>query len=143
MNPRARALQSLIRLRKTEVDQARAELARVLAHERAAEVRLAHSRQQLQSEQFEVSAGHTSMDDFLTWLPVGRDAIERAHRLVLEAQQASDQARAGLTQANAALKAAEAVLARWREEEREKEARREQNEVDDLSRRVRGVFGIG
>ncbi|MFT8891128.1 MAG: flagellar export protein FliJ [Acetobacter papayae] len=141
MNPRARALQSLIRLRKTEVDQARAELGRVLAHERAAELRLAQSRQQLENEQHEVSAGRASLGDFRDWLPAGREAIERAHRLVLEAQHVTDQARAGLTQANAALKAAEAVLARWQEEEREKEARREQNEVDDLSRRAKGVFG--
>ncbi|MBO1327889.1 flagellar export protein FliJ [Acetobacter suratthaniensis] len=141
MNPRARALQSLIRLRKTEVDQARAELGRVLAQERAAEMQLAQSRQQLENEQREVTAGRTSMEDFRVWLPAGRAAIERAHRLVFEAQQVTDQARAALTQANAALKAAEAVLARWQEEEREKEARREQNEVDDLSRRVRRVFG--
>lgn len=91
----------------------------------------------IDSEQREASLGHASLDDFRAWLPAGVDAVERARAALDVARQASDQARGMLMQANAALKAAEAILDKRLEEEREARARREQAELDDLSRRNR------
>jgi flagellar protein FliJ len=134
---RTRALRSLIRLRKTEVDQTRSALASVMENEHAVaalvEVRIAL----IESERREASSGLASMDDFRLWLPAGMEAIAHAEEALRIARQASDQAREALMQANAALKAAEAIRDKWLEEAGQIRARREQADNDDLSRRGR------
>lgn len=141
MEARARALQALIRLRKTEVDQAKAALARMLAEEHAALGRLETRRAAIETERRETLVGQVSSDDFRLWLPAGREAVESAETMLHAARCASDQAREALMRANAALKAAEAILDKRLEEEREMRTRREQAEIDDLSRRGRVAAG--
>ncbi|MBL7236456.1 MAG: flagellar FliJ family protein [Komagataeibacter hansenii] len=135
MDPRMRGLQALIRLRKTEVDEAKSALAKAMAEENAAVAYRDRQHALIESEQREATAGRTSMDDFRQWLPAGRAAVERAERAILPLRQASDQARGALMQANAALKAAQAIVDKRLEEEKEIRERREQAEIDDLSRR--------
>ncbi|MBB2189421.1 hypothetical protein HLH34_05510 [Gluconacetobacter azotocaptans] len=132
---RTRTLHALIRLRKTEVDKARAALAKAMAEENAAAANVARRRALIDSERREVSCGHASLDDFRLWLPAGENAVERAEQALRIVRQASDQARETLVQANAVLKAAQTILDRRLEIEKEIRGRREQAEIDDLSRR--------
>ncbi|RFD21545.1 hypothetical protein DY926_00120 [Komagataeibacter melaceti] len=137
MDARTRALQALIRLRQTEVDQAKTALAEAVGKENAALDLVEKRRALIESEQERAVSGQVSMDDFRTWLPAGRDAVEQAQKALSAARQVSDQAREVLIQANAAQKAAQAIMDRRLEEEAETRARREQTEIDDLSRRNR------
>ncbi|MFW7269482.1 flagellar export protein FliJ [Gluconacetobacter sp. Hr-1-5] len=141
MNARTRALRSLIRLHKTKVDQAKATMAEALASEHTARARLESCRATIESERQAAMSEHVSMDDFRRWLPFGQQAVERAENALHIASQASDQARATLMQANAALKAATSILDRRMEEEKEIRTRREMAEIDDLSRRERMMPG--
>lgn len=135
MDARTRTLQALIRLRQTEVDQAKTALAEAVGKENAALALVERRRALIESEQERVVSGQVSMDDFRVWLPAGRDAVEQAQKTLFAARQVSDQAREALIQANAAQKAAQAIMDRRLEEEAETRARREQTEIDDLSRR--------
>lgn len=135
MDARTRALQALIRLRQTEVDQAKTALAEAVGKENAALALVERRRALIESEQERAVSGQVSMDDFRTWLPAGRDAVEQAQKALFAARQVADQAREVLIQANAAQKAAQAIMDRRLEEEAETRARREQTEIDDLSRR--------
>lgn len=137
MDARTRALQALIRLRQTEVDQAKTALAEAVGKENAALDLVEKRRALIESEQERAVSGQVSMDDFRVWLPAGRDAVEQAQKALSAARQVSDQAREVLIQANAAQKAAQAIMDRRLEEEAETRARREQTEIDDLSRRNR------
>nr|WP_246379863.1 flagellar FliJ family protein [Gluconacetobacter johannae] len=128
-------MHALIRLRKTEVDRARAVLAQAMAEEHAAAADVARCRAVIEREQREASCGQTSLDDFRLWLPAGEDAVKRAEQALHAARQVSDQARETLVRANAVLKAAQTILDRRLEDEREARGRREQAEIDDLSRR--------
>ena len=135
MDPRTRALHALVRLRRTEADQAQAALAKALADERTAFELVEARRAQIESERQTAAGDDTLGAAFRDWLPVGREAVERAQAGLNTARQASERARASMIQAHAALKAAQAIVDKRHEEENEMRARREQAEIDDLSRR--------
>ncbi|GAB6969147.1 hypothetical protein JCM25156A_31860 [Komagataeibacter kakiaceti JCM 25156] len=135
MDARTRALQALIRLRQTEVDQAKSALSEAMSRENAAIAQVERQRALIESEQVKAVSGQVAMDDFRAWLPAGKEAVERARQALIPVRQASDQAREALIQANAAQKAAQAIMDRRLAEEKETLARREQAEIDDLSRR--------
>ncbi|MDN6713079.1 MAG: flagellar FliJ family protein [Acetobacter sp.] len=136
---RIRSLHALIRVRKKEVDEARAGMARALAAESAALADL--ERQLTQSEverdEAEGDAGHES---FRLWLPIAQENVARAEQVVLRTRNDSMRVREELIQANAAFKAAQTLLEKREEEERVLLARREQAELDDLARRARPFF---
>ncbi|MFT9014565.1 MAG: flagellar FliJ family protein [Acetobacter sp.] len=136
MDPRNRTLHALVRLRRTEADRARATLARMLADEQAAADLVQASRARIESERQAAMGDATFATAFGDWLPVGREAVERAQTGLDAARRASEQARVAMMQANAALKAAQAIVDKRQEEENEIRTRREQNEIDDLSRRT-------
>ncbi|WP_230975551.1 flagellar FliJ family protein [Acetobacter garciniae] len=135
MDPRTRALHALARLRKTEADQAQAALAQALADERTASGTVDACRARIESERVAATGDITLAEAFRDWLPIGREAVERAQEALNAARRASGQARAAMIRANAALKAAQAIVDKRQEEENEIRARREQAEIDDLSRR--------
>ncbi|WP_246375259.1 flagellar export protein FliJ [Gluconacetobacter takamatsuzukensis] len=137
MASRTRTLQSLIRLRKTEVDEAKSTLAQALANEEAARQHLESLQASIAAEQRAASAGQTSMDDFRRWLPTGQQAVTRAAEALHSVKAVSDQARDALMQVNAALKATESILEKRVEEEKTTRSRREQAEIDDLTPHVR------
>ncbi|GBQ18891.1 hypothetical protein AA12717_0068 [Gluconacetobacter sacchari DSM 12717] len=141
MTSRTRALQSLIRLHRTQVDEARAMMAQALAEEHAAHRQLENSQAAIENEREAARSDHTTPDAFRHWLPFGQEAVERARDALHAATRASHQARETLMQANAALKAATALLERRQEEEKAVRARRELAEIDDMSRRVRMIPG--
>ncbi|MCE2576810.1 flagellar FliJ family protein [Komagataeibacter sp. FNDCR2] len=135
MDARTRALQALIRLRQTEVDQAKSALSEAMGKENAAIAHVERQRALIESERVKAASGQVSMDDFRVWLPSGKEAVQQAEHALIAVRQVSDQAREALIQANAAQKAAQAIMDRRLEEEKETLARREQAEIDDLSRR--------
>ena len=135
MDPRTRALHALVRLRRTEADQAQAALAKALADERTAFELVEARHAQIESDRQPAAGDATLGAAFRDCLPVGGEGVERAQAGLNTARQASERARASMIQANAALKAAQAIVDKRQEEENEMRARREQAEIDDLSRR--------
>ncbi|QEO16904.1 flagellar FliJ family protein [Acetobacter vaccinii] len=136
-NPRTRALQALIRLRKTEVEQARSAMAAALAHEQAAIDHTEAQRARIVSERAAIDSGGATMDDFRSWFPLGREAVQKALMQQHSAEAETEQARKVLMEANGALKAAETLLETRLKEEKDLRERREMAEIDDLSRRNR------
>lgn len=136
---RTRSLHALIRLRKKEVDEARAGMARALAAEHAAMTELERQLTQIEVERDEAE-GDAGRESFRLWLPVAQENVGRAEQVVRKTHNDSTRVREELIQANAAFKAAQTLLEKREEEERVLQARREQADLDDLSRRVRPFF---
>ncbi|CEF53340.1 flagellar FliJ family protein [Acetobacter ghanensis] len=136
---RIRSLHALIRLRKKEADEARAGMARALAAENAALTELERQLTQIELERDEAE-GDAGRESFRLWLPVAQENVAQAEQMVLKTRHDSIRVREELIQANAAYKAAQTLLEKREEEARVLLARREQAELDDLSRRARPFF---
>ncbi|MDE7547821.1 flagellar FliJ family protein [Acetobacter fabarum] len=136
---RIRSLRALIRVRKKEVDEARAGMARALAAESAALAELERQLTQIELERDEAE-GDAGRESFRLWLPIAQENVARAEQVVRKTRTDSMRVREELIQANAAFKAAQTLLDRREEEERALLARREQAELDDLARRARRFF---
>ncbi len=136
---RIRSLHALIRVRKTEVDEARANMARALAAESAAIAELERQLTQIELERDEAE-GDAGRESFRLWLPVAQENVMRAEKVVSKTRNDSIRVREELIQANAAFKAAQTLLDKREEEARVLELRREQAELDDLARRARPFF---
>lgn len=134
---RIRALNALIRLRKTEVEQARNALAAALAEEQNAIAYTEAQKNRMKTEQAAANTGQVDFNDFCLWFPVGQEAIEHAQEQQAIAESSTEQTRATLMKANGALKAAETLLEQRLKEEKERRAHREMAEIDDLSRRLK------
>ncbi|MFT9089332.1 flagellar FliJ family protein [Acetobacter okinawensis] len=136
---RIRSLRALIRVRKTEVDEARAGMSRALAAESAAMAELERQLTQIEVERDEAE-GDAGRESFRLWLPIAQEEVARAEQVVRRTRADSQRVREELIQANAAFKAAQTLLEKREEEERVVRARREQAELDDLARRRRPPF---
>ncbi|GAN70603.1 hypothetical protein [Acetobacter syzygii] len=136
---RIRSLNALIRLRKTEVDEAKAGMARALAAENAALTELDRQLTQIEVERDEAE-GDAGRESFRLWLPIAQENVAQAEKAVYKTRQDSIRVREELIHANAAFKAAQTLLDKREEEERILRTRREQAELDDLSRRSRPFF---
>lgn len=136
---RIRSLRALIRVRKNEVDEARAGMARALAAESAAMAELERQLTQIEVERDEAE-GDAGRESFRRWLPVAQEDVARAEKVVQKTRNDSFRVREELIQANAAFKAAQTLLDKREEEQRVLLARREQAELDDLARRTRPFF---
>ncbi|MCP1241693.1 hypothetical protein GOB86_05500 [Acetobacter lambici] len=136
---RIRSLKALIRVRKKEVDEARAGMSRALAAENAAMTELERQLTQIEVERDEAE-GDAGRETFRLWLPVAQENLARAEDVVRKTRNDSMRVREELIQANAAFKAAQTLLDKREEEERVLQARREQAELDDLARRARPFF---
>ncbi|WP_338333299.1 hypothetical protein [Acetobacter sp. LMG 32666] len=136
---RIRSLKALIRVRKKEVDEARAGMSRALAAENAALTELERQLTQIEVERDEAE-GDAGRETFRLWLPVAQENVARAEDMVRKTRNDSIRVREELIQANAAFKAAQTLLDKREEEERVLQLRREQAELDDLARRARPFF---
>ncbi|MFT9418202.1 hypothetical protein [Acetobacter sp.] len=136
---RIRSLHALVRVRKQEVDEARAGMARALAAESAALAELERQLAQIEVERDEAE-GDAGRESFRLWLPIAQENVVRAEHVVLRTRNDSMRVREELIQANAAFKAAQTLLEKREEEVRVLLARREQAELDDLARRARPFF---
>lgn len=136
---RIRSLHALVRVRKQEVDEARANMARALAAENAAMAELERQLTQIELERDEAE-GDAGRESFRLWLPVAQEDVARAEKVLSKTRTDSMRVREELIQANAAFKAAQTLLDKREEEVRVVRVRREQAELDDLARRTRPFF---
>lgn len=134
---RTRALNALIRFRKTEVEQARNALAAALAEEQNAIAYTEAQKARMKTEQEAANTGQVNLSDFCLWFPAGQEAIEHAQEQQAIAEASTEQTRAALMNAHGALKAAETLLEARLKEEKERREHREMAEIDDLSRRLK------
>ena len=140
MNARMRTLQALIRLRKIELDEARAHLSQAMADENAAQREVERLHTEMLTERAQLDVTPASAEAFRNWLPLAENQLEVATQTAHDAHLVSEQAGHFVVQAKAALQAAEKMFTKQQEQEREAQDRRTQAEMDDLSARGRQVF---
>jgi flagellar FliJ protein len=133
-------LLTVLRLRRMEVDAARAEL--VLRETRAHEAAImAHEAEAtIQAEMqaaTRLTADDAAVEAFGAWLPKGREAVARAEALLLRAQAEAAQARARLNLARAAAEAVEKLLEKKAAAAEKEALRRQQIVLDELGQRPR------
>lgn len=140
MNPRTRALQALIRLRKMELDDARGRLSYAMAQETQAQNAVDVQRATIQNERQQLDVSPTSAEAFRNWLPLAEGILEKTCQDLHDAHLVSEQAGQFVVQAKAALQAAETLLEKQQEQEKIEQDRKTQAEMDDLSARCRPAF---
>ena len=139
-------LETVLRIRRVTVDDAKRALAALLravdaaqAHADAAE-RLILAEGELAVD----TEGDGAVEAFAAWLPVGRAAAAAARAAHERLQADVARARAALTAARAAAEAAESLLARRAAERAVAEGRRVQAAMDEVAaqqRRIRRAEG--
>lgn len=140
MNARMRTLQALIRLRKIELDEARARLSHAVAEENAAQREVERLHTEMLTERAQLGVTPASAEAFRNWLPLAENQLDAATERAQDAHLVSEQAGHFVMQAKAALQAAEKMFAKQQEQEKEAQDRRTQAEMDDLSARGRSAF---
>ncbi|CAI9120778.1 flagellar export protein FliJ [Brytella acorum] len=131
-------LQTLLRLRRQEQEEAERGLAAAIAREREASEAVRHAeRYFLEQENFVSSpeCDDLAVEAFARWIPRGRAAIQAAQTEEERAGLDRAVAQAAMISARAAFKAVETLDARRQKEARLEAQRREQNENDDLANR--------
>ncbi len=133
-------LQTLLRLRHTEVDAARAELMACEMRVQNAALAEQAARAAIVSE-MAVASTLTSTDAaveaFGAWLPIGRAAVTRAEATLSRSEDEAVQSRACLNLARAAAEAVEKLLEKQAEEAAKEALRREQVILDEAGQRPR------
>jgi flagellar export protein FliJ len=137
-------LESLLRLRRHTVDEARRVLADCLRAESHAAEAVAALEATIGRETdvaADLSAGDAAVEAFAAWLRRIRPRQQAAHAAEAEAEVVTAEARAILAAARAAVSAVEDMLAK-RAAERIAEARRQdQREIDEAAQRRSGPGG--
>ncbi len=130
-----KALATLLRLRRLDVQAAQRALATTLAAEAAAAAALSQAEAALAQETGALNPAElVPLQNFAAWLPQGTKAQQQAAHELQAAQTTSALARQDLAQHQAALKAAEALSADAASNEARTEARRSAHRLDDLVR---------
>lgn len=135
-------LQTLLRLRRLAVDEARRALAECIQREQDTERALADAAAAIARETAAataLSAGDAEVEAFAAWLPQGRAAERRAEDALAAASLTSAEARSALSLARAAVRATEALLAQQEDAAAATRQRAEQRVLDEAAqRRPRG-----
>jgi len=137
MKRQARTLDTMMRMRRMVVEEARRDLLACIQAETAAADRERAAMNALHDERDLASAPDTddaAVEAFARWLPVGNKALETAREALGRAVGASTQARARLNAARAAEEAVQRRIETLAEAEREEFLRREQAELDEAAR---------
>jgi flagellar export protein FliJ len=130
------ALDILARLRRTEVEAARRDLAAALDAEQAASVRLRDARAAPAAEAATLRGApdRLLMQAYAAWLPACLREIDSAGRGLREAEAGTQSAKTELAAHMAALKAAETLLDERAAAARKKRLSVLQHRLDDLPR---------
>jgi flagellar export protein FliJ len=134
-------LQTLLRLRRLAVDEARRGLAESLRQETEASERARTISAGIDRETdliCQAASDDRLVDHFAAWLRRARVEQDEAARALLAAETQSQEARAVLTAGRAAVEAAEALIERREAERVAEEERAEQKRLDEAGR-GRGV----
>ncbi len=128
-------LETVLRIRRVTVDDAKRNLAALLRAASAAQAK-ADAADALILAEGELAAntdGDHAVEAFAAWLPVGRAAATAARAAHEQVQSDMAKARAAVTVARAAAEAAESLLARRAAERAVAERRRTQAAMDEVA----------
>ena len=138
--PEGRALQMLLRIRRSSLDDAQRAVAEALqtqqqlqAQSEAEEARYAMET----AAALDIASGDETVDAFARWLPVGRRAVETARQAEREASGNVDNARIVLGLARAACRSVEKLIEIRTEQDRQTQDRKAQLETDEVAGRSR------
>lgn len=132
------SLDSLLRLRRQELDEARRILSDAIAQAMSAAEAVKTAEQDMVTERdaaLDLSADDRTVEAYSRWLPRGRAALDQARRQEQNAATAVQAGRTRVTMARAALEATEKLIESRAQEERARQEKQEQNVIDDLSAR--------
>ena len=131
-------LRTMLRIRRTTLDEAQKAVADAYVTERdacaradAAAVALEHEMKAATS----LVGGDEAVETFARWLPIGRRTLAQARDAQRVATAELDRARVLLGLARAAVAAVESMIEQRQTEQRFEEGRREQLLLDEASRR--------
>jgi flagellar export protein FliJ len=131
-------LETLVRLRRSVVEDARRALAACVEAEDAASAALRCAEAAIFREQDaagSIDTGDGAVEAFAVWLPQGRRAVAQAREAHAYAGAATVQARAVLSAARASAEAADRLLASRAAAREAEAARREQSALDEVAAR--------
>lgn len=131
---------SLLRLRRQDLDEARKLLSEALAHAMNAANAVKIAEQNMVRERdaaMDLASDDQVVEAYSRWLPVGRAALEQARRREEEAAVDVEASRTRVNLARVALEAAEKLAEMRANEERARRERREQAQINDLAARRR------
>jgi flagellar export protein FliJ len=131
-------LESLLRLRRLAVDDARRGLADCLRAESHAAQAVAEIEAAIEHETdvaVSLTAGDAEVEAFAAWLRHIRPKQHAAHAAEAEAEAATAQGRAVLAAARAAVRAVEAMLEKHAAEQTHEAERRDQRAIDEVAQR--------
>lgn len=132
------AIATVLRLRRTALDEARRGLAACLRDEDRAEAAARAAERAIQDETAAagaLAADDATMEAFAAWLPAARRRAEAAREMHERARADTARARAALTAARAAVEAAEALQADQTRIRAAEAERKRQLALDEAGRR--------
>jgi flagellar protein FliJ len=133
-------LATLLRIRKSHLDDAQRAVADALREQHLMQARRETEEARYAQETaaaLDLAAGDETVDAFARWLPIGRKAVEAARAAEQEAAGEVDRARVVLGLARAAHRSVELLAEKRAEEARRVQDHRAQQAMDDLARRPR------
>lgn len=131
-------LNTLLRIRRTSLDDAQHALAEALRHQQRMQTlsEAEGSRYAMETvAALDLTAGDEAVDAFARWLPIGREAVATARGAEQEASGDMDRARVVLGLARAAYRSVELLIEKRTEEARQLRDRKEQQAMDELGTR--------
>ena len=140
MSRQTKTLETMVRMRRMVVEEARRDLLTCIQAETAAADRERAAMTALLDEQALASSPDSddgAVEAYAKWLPVGTKTLETAREALSRAIGGSTQARARLNAARAAEEAVQRRVEAIAAAEREDALRREQLELDEAARNAR------
>jgi flagellar export protein FliJ len=135
-------LDTVLRIRRVTVDDAKRDLAALLRAEEAAQTKAEATEALIAQEAAaatDLRAGDDAVESYAAWLPVGRANAAAARAAHEDACAAVSQARAALTVARASAESAQQLLDKRAEHRRAEMARKDQAVLDEIASRSRNA----
>ncbi|MCH4092111.1 flagellar FliJ family protein [Acetobacter sp.] len=131
-------LDSLLKIRKQELDEAKKLLSEALARAMTASDAVKAAEQNMVRERdmaLDFSADDQVVEAYSRWLPIGRAALDKARLSEQDASMEVESCRTRVNMARSALEAAEKLAEMQAKERRELAQKKEQAMLDDLAMR--------
>ena len=131
-------LATLLRIRRGSMDDAQRAVAAALRQQQSMQARSESEVRRFAEESvaaLDLSRGDEAVDAFARWLPVGRDAVERARAAEQEAAAELDRARVVLGLTRAAMRSVELLIEKRAQETKTLQDRKDQSAMDELGSR--------
>ena len=131
-------LATLLRIRRSSLDDAQRSLAEALRHQQDMQTLSEAEASRYARETvaaLSLTAGDEAVDAFARWLPVGRKAVEQARLAEQEASGDMDRTRVVLGLARAAYRSVELLIEKRAEQASQAQDRKEQQAMDEIASR--------